>query len=165
MGNYTDLWHGEMLYYQLFQIGIIFAALSFIWVDLLTAFLILGVYILAFQFFLVKRRANKKEKHEGERHLDSHTLREKDYREDKVYSFTRYEELEITNKLPIEIEKLPEYQEALTIEIERENDRMANLLPGAVNPEAKPKPKTKPENKTENKPKEGGDPNTEEKTK
>lgn len=129
MGNYTDLWKGEMLKYQLFQLGIVGMALLFIFVTVWYAILGLFLYVLGFQYYLVLDRAKKKEKHEGERHIDSHTLREKDYREDKIYSFRGYEELDIHSPMPTELEEMPEYQVALNEIINEQNEDQLQTMP------------------------------------
>ena len=123
MGNYTDLWKGEMLYYQVFQLGMIGMLLLFVFVTIGYALLAFGLYMISFQYFLVQRRAKKKEHHEGERHLDTHTLREASYREDKIYSFLHYVKLDLKAEKKVKLETLPEYEDAYILELKAEQRR------------------------------------------
>jgi len=105
-----DLWRGPNLKFQVFQlgmIGIIFLILYDLWLGILT----MGLYWLAFQYYLVNTRAQAKEKHEGERTLDVKIMREKDYREDKLLCFLHYKKIDRASKIPA-IKDFPEYKEA-----------------------------------------------------
>lgn len=144
MGSYGDLWRGEMLYYQLFQLGMVGMLLLFVFVTVWYAMLTCVLYFLAFQYTMVLRRDKKKEKHEGERHLETHTLREKDYREDKIYSFLHYTELDIRSRPPCDITELPEYQQELCFILNlAESEKLAmeppqpQVLPQIENGDAK----------------------------
>lgn len=114
----SDLWRGQMLYYQLFQIGFLGGVVVFFFVEMewYSIGLIFVCYILAFNFLMLRRRSHAKEKQEGNRFLETRLIREKNYSEEMVIPFLNYQELAIQN-MPVDIEKLPEYNDARLIEL------------------------------------------------
>jgi predicted transport protein len=126
MGNYTDLWTGDMLKFQLFQLGFFGVCILFIFIPWYDTFMVLGLYGIGFQYYQLYQSDAKKTKHQAERHIDSHTLREKDYKEDKIYSFLHYDELELRNP-EIKIEDTYEYEEAKVFILTKKQKKDADL--------------------------------------
>jgi hypothetical protein len=110
--DYGELWSGEMLFWQLFQMGLVGICFLFFFIPVLTALMVLILYYLTFQLFMTKRAASKREGHMGERHLAIMVCREKDYREEKIFSFKNYEKLDLHAPITVKLEETDEYKTA-----------------------------------------------------
>ena len=106
MGQYSDMWKGSMLFYQIQQTVTILLCLNFIWMNIWDAFVVMLLFTAFFQLYLTKRNTKLKEKHEGQRFLAGRHLREKEFSEDVVLGFRDRIELKIHDGLPKGFKKI-----------------------------------------------------------
>lgn len=136
--GYGDLWQGEAKFYQIQQFLVVGTILvMFKW--LTYGVFLFFIDVLAFNYYMVQRRVKKKDKHEGKRYVDSRTMREKEYREDKIYEIDQVVEIPLNQPIPEDLLKEdPDYQNALAFVIrKREKQRLFSeetqpITPGVI---------------------------------
>ena len=108
MGQYSDMWKGSMLFYQIQQTVTMLLCFNFLWMKVWDAIVVMLLFTAFFQLYLTKRNAGLKEKHEGKRFLAGRHLREKEFSEDVVLGFRDRIELKIHEGLPKGFKKIEE---------------------------------------------------------
>lgn len=127
MGYWDIMTGGDAKYYYIMQYVFVGSCIGFFFINPWTVVLLILMEIFAFQYFMVRKDANLIRKHQGERHCDTFTVREKEHREDKIYSFRDHEELVLFTESSKNIEKTQEYQDTLVFVLDLRRKQRAHL--------------------------------------
>jgi hypothetical protein len=111
MGYMDVMFGGDAKYYYIMQYVVLGSCVLFFFVNPWTILMMIAMELFAFQYYMIRKESNLKNRHDGERHCDTFTIREKEHREDKIFSFRDHEELKLFTQAAREIEQTREFKD------------------------------------------------------